>query len=112
MGFLPMSQTPIVAQTKNAVSVPGTCLLEKVPPAVLQQISKYNTHTLQTALTAHLVSKALSPLFEKINLDLHDSNITDKDLYRIIKQYQGRLISLNLSNCPKITDAGLKYIAA
>ena len=112
------STTPIVSflqvvaqKTKIADSSSNKSLIEKVPDVILQMISKYNTHTQQTAPTAHLVSKQLTPLFEKINLDLSHSNITDKDLGLVIKKYQGRLNSLNLSKCPNITNAGLKHIA-
>src|SRR5690349_4751498 len=42
-------------------------------------------------------------------LDLSNSNIDNGKLARIILEYQkyGKLVSLNLSKCKKITDAGL-----
>jgi hypothetical protein len=70
----------------------------------------------RTEGTAQLVSSTLGrtlPLDG--SLDLSESNITDDDLARIIKEYQNagiEITSLDISYCKNITNVGLQRLSA
>lgn len=62
--------------------------------------------------TQHLWAQLTPPVMER-SLNLSNSNVDDETLKGIIHAYkrkEGKLVSINLSNCPGITDIGIRYI--
>ncbi len=108
---------PSIPQLHDTISVPAPASLagsvfKKAPDALTSMIQNYLPAT-EIAKNVHLVTRSWQHLRGNDgHLDLSNSNITDDDLARIVKEYKNglKLISLNLSNCTNITNAGLKHL--
>ena len=86
---------------------------EKIPRNIISLIQNYIEPT-QIAQKTHLINSEFRYIWGNDgHLDLSNSNITDEGLARIIQEYKkcGKLISINLTNCKNITDAGLAHVA-
>jgi hypothetical protein len=85
---------------------------EHVPKTVTCLIQNF-IEPKQIATNIHPVNSRWRNLWgNNGHLDLSDSNITNDDLERIIQEYKkcGKLVSINLSGCEHITNAGLAHL--
>src|SRR6185436_10024856 len=86
---------------------------EKIPKNITSFIHNF-IKPKQIAQQTHLINSEFRYIWGNDgHLDLSNSKITDEDLARIIQEYKkcGKLVSINLTNCQNITDAGLAPLA-
>src|SRR5690348_11291200 len=84
---------------------------QQLPASAINRISSFSSDSHLPHRTC-LVSKRWEQLFSSkkvLNVTNHD--ITDEELIKLIDKHQTTLTSINLSECTRLTDKSIKYLA-